>query len=707
MAKLLSTQLSTPVLHLRPGQAPRTFEVAVSNHSSEFATFQLEVLASGVEPGAEARWYRQAPDLSAKIPPGDRTQFSITILDVPPVPGGFVGSMNLTVRVFSVELRQEDRQVVNLVVEGSGIMPPRLELLDADLTAVPPQALEIGVRVSNPNRSLITVNLNLRGLPLEWLPDGHERRLEVPPLSDTLAIFLCQIGTPMEAPSQSYSFGLEAQVTPVVIARAQGRLTVLPAGHIAFDLATPIVTYPTASTDTTNPVDGAMVILNLSNQSNLPQAIAPVLDRQARTPPTSQDDGTRPLREGDRPLLPEEPLTLPIGATAALPLYIAVKRPWLGWARTHQFRIKALRPDERVMLQPASQTVTVRALPWVRVWMQLLILGLLAGVFVLWRLVPPGHRGAINMVQFDGQASEVLSASEDQTVRRWAIGGRKLRPFQRPVRADKAVRVARYRPVGNDAIAVGYENGEAEIISLRVNQPPLRLRHDPDDRVFDIRFTPDAHTLFTGYGSGDVARWNLTGIASGDLQPSQTQRVDFAVQALALVDGAVPQVAIAGRFNNLTLWDWQQNTLTAIPYPRGDNLDYITTLATPEQRSDLLAVGDNQGRISLWNPDSCLATQSCRPLDSWEDGHGNQPVQAIALSDDGCHLVSGGGDGQTILWSLDGEGRRVKDQVLGRSRQPIDAVDVRRRGDRLYIVSGSNDHRLRFYTVADSSPCQM
>lgn len=708
MAKLLSTQLSTQVLHFSPGQTPRTFEVTVSNHSREFATFQLELLASGVELGASTRWYRQAPDLSAKIPPGDRTQFSITILNIPPVPGGFVGSMNITVRVFSVELRQEDRQTLTLVVEGSGIMPPRLELLATELTATPPESLELGVRLTNPNRSLITVNLNLRGLPLEWLPDGHERRLEIPPLSDTLAVFLCQLGSPLEAPSQTYPFDLEAWVTSVVGARTQGRLVVLPAGKIDFELATPVVTYPPPLTDEPLEVDpekGTQVTLRIGNQSNLPQSITPVVDRQTDFD-IPGEDSDRPPRPGDRLTLPTEPLSLPIGSTADLPLQIAVRRPWLGWVRHHRFRIKALRPDERVMLQPASQTVTVRVLPRVRVWAQLLVLAVLAGVFVVLRLAPPGHRAGVNMVQFDGRASEVLSASEDQTVRRWRIAGRRLRLFDYPVRADKAVRVARYRPLDNDAIAVGYENGEAEIHSLRVKRPPLQLQHGSDDRVFDLQFTPDARLLFSGYGSGDVLRWNLAGATSGELQPVQRRRVDFAVQSLALVNDGNPWVAIAGRFNRLEVWDWQEDTLTPLPYPRGDNLDYITSLATTEQSPYLLAVADNQGRISLWDLRSCLVEENCRPIDDWEDGHGDQPVQAIALSDDGCYLVSGGGDGRTLLWELDAQGRRVNERVLGRSRRPIDAVDVRREGDRLYVVSGSDDHRIRFYRVNNTPSCQ-
>ncbi|WOD37094.1 WD40 repeat domain-containing protein [Nodosilinea sp. E11] len=726
MSKLLATHLSTSVVHFKPGQVPPTFDVKVSNHSDDFATFQLEVLAAGVAAGADTHWYRQAPDLSAKIPPGDRTQFSIAILDVPPVPGGFVGAMTLTVRVFSVELRQEDRQVLNLVIEGSGIMPPRLELLLLTLTAQPLQALEIPVRLYNPNRSPLRVSLSLQGLPVEWLSDGYERRLEVPPLGETEAVFLGQLGAPIATPSQIYPFTLVAQSGHGVGTQLRSQLTVLPTGHLGFDLVTPVVMYPPSPvTQLPDPLPApqspaltvpeptiplpttAHITLQWRNQSNLPQVITPVVQRVSVEFMGDGIEEVVPMRSRDRITLPERPLDLPIGADLPIVLPIAVQRAWLGWVRTQRFQITALRADEQIPLQPERHTVMVRVRPRVSIWLQLAAVALLTGMALLGVLKSAGHRSTVNTVRFDGRASEVLSASEDQTVRRWSISGRRLRLLQRSVQADKAVRVARYRPVGNDAVAVGYENGAVEIISLRVRQPPLVLQHPLDDRVFDLQFAPDAQSLFTAYGSGEVRRWDLSGLPSGVLQPVQTETVGFAVQALALVGTPMAQVAVGGRFNRLTLWNWQQQTLTQIPYSsKGGDQDYITSLATTDRLPERLAVADNQGRISLWDLRPCLTGGVCRPLDDWLDGHGGQPVKAIALSDDGCYLVSGGDDGQTMLWELRADGEMVQGQKLGRSRQAITAVDVTRRGDRLAVVSGGNDHRVRLYTVAKPLSCQ-
>jgi WD40 repeat protein len=412
-----------------------------------------------------------------------------------------------------------------------------------------------------------------------------------------------------------------------------------------------------------------------------------------------------PLSPGDRITLPLAPLNLPIGAVLPMTLPVVVKRPWLGWTRTHLFRLSTLRPDTQIPLAPEYHTVTVRARPRFPWGLQLVAMGGFLGLLLLLRLLPPSHRGPVNMVRFDGRASEVLSASEDQTVRRWRVAGNQLRRWQRPVQADKAVRVARYRPVGNDAIAVGYENGSTEIISLRVPEPPLVLEHNLGDRVFDLQFTPDAQTLLTGYGSGALRRWDLSGLPRGNLQPVQAEDVGFAVQTLALIPNN--QVLVGGRFNRLVVWDWLQDEVIPFPYlSGGGDQDYITSLATAAQRPHRLAIADNQGRISLWDLQTCLPSGNCRPLYTWADGHGDESVRALALTESGCALVSGGADGQVKLWEIQADGSIVSERRLGKSRQAIDTVDVVIRNNRLLAVSGGSDRRVKLYTAPIPSTCR-
>ncbi len=111
----------------------------------------------------------------------------------------------------------------------------------------------------------------------------------------------------------------------------------------------------------------------------------------------------------------------------------------------------------------------------------------------------------------------------------------------------KAVRVVRYRPVNNDRVAAGLENGEIQIWNAFTgNREPLQtFSNRPDDRVFDLVFTPDSRSLFSGHGSGSVVQWNLQS-NHGSTEPTKQRekQVGFAVNALGLIGETGSHLAI-------------------------------------------------------------------------------------------------------------------------------------------------------------------
>lgn len=779
MSKLLTTDLSTQTLRFQPGGDPQGFEVAVSNLSSSFATFQLELLASGVDVNANDHWYRLAPDLSAKIPAGDRTQFSISILDVPPVPGGFVGKMTLTVRVFSLELREEDRRVVTLIIEGSGVFPPQLELATPELTGLPGHSVEIPVRLLNPNRTMGNVLLRLKGLPSDWLVEGSERRLQIPPQGESRMLFVCQIPASTEAISQTYAFQVEALQSLSSSVQVGGTLTVQPWGVIELDvepIQSIIPATVVASDDiiTDDELDEranrdrnqqGIYTVQLNNQSNWAQpaclrVIPPPIPSWRRW--LKRDRTTSDFR--DRITIVPARIDLKPGGISTAQVYIQAQRPLLGWPHQYQFRVTPdLDPDRRfapvanvlvgddpqlipappspnpvephvagddnvnlltnIERRPVFETLTLTVRPHVAFWLQLVALVALVGLFFIPPLLRNQHRGPVNSVHFDGQANELVSASDDQTMRRWLRTGRMKRRLGNPLKFDKAVRVASYRPINNDAIALGFENGEVEIWDLLRDQQALELQFRPggepqaDDRVFALQFSPDARYLFSGHGSGAVVQWDLgssTRINRANpnrddpvvLQSVAEKSLNFAVQAIALVGSEQETLAIAGRFNRLVLWQTTEpdSNPISLSYPAGNSNDYIVSLSSATRRPERLATADNQGRITLWDLNDCLENQGrCINLDSWSDGHDGLAVRSVALSDDACYLASGGDDGTVMLWSLDADGRVLKGNRLGRSREPINSVDIIRLPNRVLVVSGGDDHRIRLYSGSDQA----
>lgn len=780
MSKLLTTDVSTQTLRFQPGGQPQGFEVAVSNLSSSFATFQLELLASGVDVNTDDHWYRLAPDLSAKIPAGDRTQFSISILDVPPVPGGFVGKMTLTVRVFSLELREEDRRVVTLIIEGSGVFPPQLEMGATEFTGLPGHSVEIPVRLLNPNRTMGNVLLRLKGLPTDWLVEGAERRLQIPSQGESRMLFICQIPASTAAISQTYGFQIEAIQSLSSSVQVGGTLHVQPWGVLELDVEPIQSVIPAAVTasekvaveddedddhhDDHERRNQGIYTIQLNNQSNWSQPaslriLPPPISRWRRW--LSRDRTLDPFR--DRIFVVPARIDLKPGAISTADVYIQAPRPLLGWSHQYQFRvIPDLNPDGQIApaanypattaeavevagaaevagvadinrdgvnlltnieRRPTAATLTLTARPRVAFWLQLLALAVLLGLFWIPPLFRNQHRGPVNSVQFDGQANELVSASDDQTVRRWLRTGHRKRPLGNSLKFDKAVRVARYRPINNNAIALGFENGEVEIWDLLRDQQEFELQFRPggepqaDDRVFALQFSPDARYLYSGHGSGAVVQWDLSAgnrinRASPNrddpvvLQSVTEKTLNFAVQAIALVGSEQNTLAIAGRFNRLVLWPVTDPNSNPIPlsYPAGDGNDYIVSLSSAARQPNRLATADNQGRITLWDLTDCLDNQrACTNLDSWSDGHQGLAVRSVALSDDACYLASGSDDGTVMLWSLDADGRLLNQQRLGRSRQPINSVDIIRLPNQILVTSGGDNQRIKLYSGSDKN----
>ena len=699
---LLKMTISTQVLKYKPGDAPACFEVAVINESDRFATFQLEVVAPGGDQNLGADWYSLSPEVSTKKPPGDRTLFQVSIKDTP-VPG-FVGIMNLTVRVFSLELRDEQRQVLRLIVEpGTNLVPLKLDLPVKSFQAYPRELVQIPVRVSNPSLQSTDIALRLSGLNPSWLNDGVDQRLHLSPGEQKEVRFRCQLPIPGRVPSQVYPFTIEALHRYSPVSQAAGTLEVLPMGDVQFS-CTPIQ-HQIPTKQSWFPTWQAQPVtyeLQFENQSNILQQVS-VDIRGKHQQCTLQ-------------VMPDQANLNP-GETIQTNLVVAKRRPWFGRPQQLLLKITSVLSDLRLGdTKPATQTVELRVLPILPPWLQLLVGALLLALLLFFWLLQPGdiHTGPVNSVSFNGLGDQVISGSSDQTMRSWSVEGDRLESQGVLARSRKAVRVVRYRPVNNNLVAVGLENGEIQLwdpLSEQHEKYAEAFVYQRDDRVLSLAFTRDSRSLFSAHGSGSVLKWQLNQDNNGDIAPTQ-KKFDFAAYALTFVDEADHTLAIAGRYNQLLLWDWSNNRTLPLPYPKGGQDDYIYSLATAQGRPYLLATADNQGTIMLWDLRQCLSGNGeCEVLDTWSQGHGGKPVRSVALTPEGCYLASAGDDGRVMLWPLTSptaKGRRSpkfrEGKEIVRLPTKINSVDLIAVKSNILVTSGDDNSRVRLDRVSKSNP---
>jgi WD40 repeat protein len=713
--KLINAQVQQREISFKPGGPPAELIVTVINYSDRFASFQLELIAAGISAEEKASWYSLSPEVSTKKPPGAATEFRIAIADTPTP--GFIGMMNLTVRVFSLELEGEDRQIIRLIVEqGNSSIPLVLQLPVSQFQGLPQSQLEIPVRVTNPTQLSVNAVVRCFGLDSTWLADGMERRLQIAPGKQAQTSFSCQLSPTTETLSQVYGFKVEASHAKGSPAFAEGSIEVLPAGYVEFKCDPKRRQIPAQRawlpSWRSQPVTYEV---EFENASNLQQEVSIQMVGDVQPNCTLE-------------LFPEQE-TLAPGEIKPLELRATKRRHWFGWVEKLILQVGAVVSDNRVDIRNDIQVLELHVMPIIPRWLQgsgLFFLLLL----IIWAftLEPQGHKSAVNVVQLSGLADWVVSGSNDQTIRTWKLEEKHLHAEGEFAKFDKAVRTIRYRPRDNNEIAVGLENGEIQLWDLlsskgNRNQPRQAIAtfsYQKADRVLALEFSADSRYLFSGHGSGVVFQWDTDPqilqqsqgtsdtFQSRDIinRPKNRFNAGFAVYALELVGSDRQTLAIAGQYNNLVLWNLADNSRQDLPYPiPGSQEDYIFSIDTAASKPNLLATADQQGYITLWDLNLCIASpENCQPIDRWSNGHQEKPVQSVALTADGCHLVSGGADGRIMLWPLTQAGRRAKPEGYpvkqaknkAKNKEIINSVDVKQVGDYMLIISGSSDRRVRF-----------
>ncbi|MEG4303886.1 hypothetical protein [Microcoleus sp. D3_18a_C4] len=699
---LISTSISTKELTFKPGGLPAVFEVNAINDSDRFASFQLEVQAAGADAKLNQNWYFLNSEVSTKKPPGDCTQFIVKIIDTP-LPG-FVGQVNLTVRVFSIELQDEIRQVLRLTVqEGTSGVALSLTLPVPEFQVYPQQLLKIPVQIYNPSYQPANAVLQLSGIDSTWLIEDKQV-VHVAPRDRVEAVFLCQIPETTQAASQLYPFTIEATLTNGLSSKVAGSLLVLPQGSLLFRCSPQQHRVPSRRRDFWRS-DPITYQLNFENLSNIKQICHVDVESEETI---------------EYSLIPEQ-VELPIGDTNQMLLVAKVKRHWFGRVKNLLIEVVAELSDQRLGgTSPQSETLQLKVLPLIPSW---LLMG--SGLLLLWLgwyfswLNPDnpsfGHEKAVNSVQFNGLASTLVTGSTDETTALWWVAG-----FFDPLtnqflseigNAHKAVRVVRYRPIDNNIIAAGLENGEIQLWELTGGSGLIdAFYYQKDDRVLALEFAPDSRSLFSGHGSGLVIQWDTTLRREAMFKKSNRlmnkKQFDFAVYALKLIGDNNNNLVVAGRYNQLVLWDLSTDRTFKVPYPLGSQDDYILTVDTAELAPHILATADNKGNIMLWDMRSCLEGKGpCQMLDRWFHSKEGEAVRSISLSENACYLASGGDDGKVTLWALTSEGKRARELRNGEvvqkkvthsyNNKKINSVHLKLVDGQVLIASGSDDTQVR------------
>lgn len=712
----ISAQLSSNNIEFKPDGPAAIFNVLVTNLSAQFASFRVELLVAGADPNIGKKWYLLSPEVSTKKPPGDTTEFGITIVDSP-IPG--VAIINVVVQVSSLEFNDIQRLSLRLRVHpGQGVTSLNLSLPSPHLLVYPRQVIAIPVGIYNINQRPVDALLRLKGINPTWFNQGVERRILIGAGSRTEASFSCQPPIATQAPSGQYPFIIEALENNDSLGQIEGILEVLPIGSIFFEAEPKEYWLPLKTSwlpDFSSPP--VQYQLYFKNASNLAQQISISVTPDKKSPQTGE-------------ILPPS-LKLEPGEKIPVLYKISLKRPWLGLTKRLTYHFQSSLRDQRLgQPDPPEQTVKLNLRPLLPLWLQaLLALLLLLLALLLWP--QDSHRDAVYSVRFSGVINPVLSGSSDQTVRQWrATPDNPLCSWLKWQRYcfisegifinnqpttgtdGKSVRVLRFRSQGTNQIGVGLENGQILLWDFLKKEKISNVEKSSSkpDRVFDLYFTKDSQYLLSSHG-GYLRLWNI----NNETPFLEEKALEFAIYALAVTEDET-KLIIAGQYNRLMLGNWTNHqkipSFQLLNSTGGSTNDYINSISITKNR--LLATADNQGYINLWEISKCQSLSSsslkCPQLDKWQvnDPQGNPlPLRSLKLNNTGRYLVAAGDDGRILLWLLKETGERQPASqnpiVLAHYPQGINSLDLIEVEHRLLIVSGSEDNqvRLNIYNLPD------
>jgi WD40 repeat protein len=738
----IEASLSTHALTFRSPEQPVAFEVSVGNNSDRFANFHVEVSAPGENLSSGYKWYKISPEVAAAQPHGSTTTFQVIIFESP-VPG-FVGTIDLTVRVFSPQLREERRLVVRLTIESDR----RPSLISIELPArqfqiYPRNPIDIPVRVRNLGQQFVEVILKFTGIDSAWMVGGAERRVSLAPASQAEVNFQCQPPAVTKSPSKDYPFKIEAVGFDLPAGSNTGNIEILPVGFFGFTIDPKQIQLPAQGRWLPNWKEKTTSLAAaVKNDSNLYQQVDLLIQG----------------RDLDRcePILPPT-ANLNLGQTTTLPVEIATKRPWVGIGKTLHLEAKPVLSDQRLgTTDPATESFTIKVLPIVPLWLQLLALGAIGGLIAL--LLKPGtiaHTEFVNSVRFSGDGDTVISGSDDCTIRRWQRDSKKLVPARSLVATqvtacgkaqppqgllatpNRAVSVVRLMPEDSNRLAAGLENGNVELWNVTTAKKTAELvapQQKTDDRVFDLVFSQDSNYLFVGHGSGTVQMWQRSAAdrqfqlsAEHSIDLKSQLKVGFQVRSLAL-SGDRNILAIGGNYKQFVVWQGQERNFEG----KSSNLgiqklakldeklsagsgDFIWGLAFVPNTPSILATADSDGYITIWDLASCAQSgtavaEGVKELNCHSTGvkarwqASKQAIRSIAFSEDGKLLVSGGDDGKLMGWWLTPkyELDRVKSpigQEIYRGDRKINSIDLKTIDRGVAIITGGEDFQVKLHQL--------